>query len=128
MSITVTPEDIANVAPEFAALVESSDETVEIFIDHAKNFVNESVWGEKKGKLGVIYMACHLMKEMGHGEGGVSDGAGAVTQERVGDLSKSYGDVSSSLKSDSEKLLATTKYGKMFLMTRKTCVFTPMVT
>lgn len=125
MSIAVEPEDVTDVAPEFAS---TAEESIELFIEQARIFVNESVWGEKKGKAGIIYMACHMMKEMGLGSGGISDGAGAVTQEKVGDLSKSYGDLGNGSRNETDKILMTTKYGKMFLLLKKTLVITPMVT
>jgi len=125
--IEVTPADVKSTAPEFSAV---SDPTIEIYIDVARTFVCESKWGTKKAKFAIQYMTAFLMADLGLGsDGGVkSNVSGPVTMERVGDLSRSYGTVNFNGGSASEQILSANKYGRMFIMLRKTLLITPMVT
>lgn len=125
MEITITPEDVTNVAPEFKNV---EDETIEVYIDIARDFVCVSKWGEKKGKHAIILMTAHMMKDLGIGSNESSSASGPVTMEKVGDLQRSYASASLTGGSTSDQLLATTKYGRQFIMLRKTLVITPMVT
>lgn len=125
MEITVTPADVTQLAPEFA---ETSDEIIQAYIDIAKSFVCAGVWGSKSNQA-VIFMTAHMLKDIGFGNGGdgSSNAAGAVTMEKVGDLQRSYASVSLTKGSTSDMLLAGTKYGRLFIMLRKTISVTPRV-
>ena len=124
--VTVTKTDITNVAPEFASVAE---ETFDTFIDIARSLVIESIWGEARGKKGIIFMTAHLLAEGGFGLGGGSGSGpvGAVTMEKVGELQRSYSAINPQGMSAMDSLISTTKYGKTFVMLRKTIVSTPLV-
>lgn len=126
MEVIVTPTDVTNVAPEFAS-VESA--TIEMFIDMARGLICASKFGSK-AKQAIIFLTAHLMKEIGYGDGGStsSSASGPVTSEKVGDLQRSYGQVSLSNGSVTDSLFATTKYGRLYVILRKQLVITPMVT
>lgn len=126
--VTVTKTDITDVAPEFASVAEP---TVNIFIGYARHYVGEGVWGEAKAKQGIVWMACHLMKKIGFGEGTSTPtpggSSGPVTMEKVGDLQRSYQALSLQGVSALDSVLATTSYGQMFIMLRKTVPTSPLV-
>lgn len=128
----VTVADIIAIAPEFKEFSETTEGEVQIetIIDVAETMVCESRWGEKKAKLAVQYLTAHILTDTGVGqEGGSSSNlSGPVTSERVGDLSRTYGTVNISNGSSSDALYLTTKYGRMFLMLKKSVSTTPMVT
>ncbi len=126
MEITLTPEDVTNVAPEFSSL---EDETIQNYIDLAKAFICPEKWCGK-GKQAWALMTAHIMKDMGlsNGGNGSSSATGPITSEKVGDLQRSYGSATVVNGSASDQLLATTKYGKLLVMLRKTITITPMVT
>jgi hypothetical protein len=130
--ITVTALDVAALAPEFFELATETPAEFDAFIDLAREFVCESKWGtEAKAKKAICLMTAHLMKDMDVGGGaGLSGGvtAGQIVSEKVGDLSRTYAQGSSSISTSvSDQLLTATKYGKAFLMLRRTLVFTPRV-
>jgi hypothetical protein len=114
MSVIIQPSDITDVAPELA---DQTTQRLEFYIELARSFVNEGMWGAKATK-GIILYAAHLAT-LGAREGA----GGAITAERVGDLQRSYG--SSSSEEDYE--LKQTSYGTMFLSLRKTLAFTPIL-
>lgn len=122
--IEVTAADVTQFAPEFSDLPSSQ---IDLIIEYARNWVCEDKWGSKS-KLGIVLMSAHLLKEAGFGPGDSSSASGPVTSERVGDLQRSYGQVSLQNSSVGDQLLATTKYGRLFLTLRRTLVITPMVT
>ncbi len=120
---------------------EGADVTVEAFevikgtegedilntIELAREFVCESKWGtEAKAIKAICLMTAHLLKTLGFGAGNSSNVSGPITSERVGDLARSYGQISMT-GSAGDQLLTQTKYGQTFLMLRKTLLFTPMV-
>lgn len=125
--VSVTKQDITNVAAEFAAVPES---TVDIFIEYARDLVSEKVWGTKKAKQGIVWLTCHFMSQVGLGTSGSGAGGGAsgpVTMEKVGDLQRSYGTTALTSSSAMDQLLSSTKYGQLFILVRKTVFTTPIV-
>lgn len=132
--IEVTAEDVAAIAPEFADLASSDPDQFDMPIELAREFVCEAKWGtDAKAKKAICLMAAHLMKELGFGadseggSGGGTSAVGPVTMEKVGDLQRSYGAAITVGGSVSEQLLATTTYGKTFVMLRRTLALTPRV-
>lgn len=123
--VAVTKQDITNVAPEFSGVEET---TVDLFIEYARQFVAEGQW-KSKAKQGIVWMACHMMKTVGLGSGGSSGTgtSGPMTSEKVGDLQRSYGQLSLQGGTALDQVLAQTKYGQMFIMIRKTIFTTPLV-
>lgn len=130
--IDVSKDDVLVYAPEFSDLPE---EVVDSIIELARSFVSETKW-DTKAKQGICLMTAHLLKELGftydeeedETTNTGTDVTGPVASEKVGDLARSYGTFDFSKGSEGDQLLATTKYGKTFLMLRKTLLFTPMVT
>lgn len=125
MAIALTPEEVKAFAPEFAAV---EDSEVQSYIDIAQEFICESKWGEVKAKKALMLLTCHFLKDMGLGAGGSSSASGPVTMEKVGDLQRSYGSATLSKGSTSEQLFLTTKYGRAYILLRKTLVITPIIT
>ncbi len=112
--------------PEFSAVNPSR---ISAFIGIAQNSLNSNVWGTAYD-AGLAYLTAHLLKKSGPG-GGVQGGtstAGPITQERVGELSRSYGTVDVGSNSSADALLATTSYGLEYLRLRRLIPTTPMVT
>ncbi len=112
--------------PEFAAVDPSR---ITAFLGIAQTSMNVAVWGNAYDP-GLAYLTAHLLKKSGPG-GGVQGGtstAGPLTQERVGELSRSYGAVDLGSASAADALLATTSYGMEYLRLRRLIPTTPMVT
>lgn len=106
----------------------SRHEIMKSMIELARQFVCEEKWS-LKALQAIAIMTAHLLTEMGYGDGSTGSAtSGPVTMEKVGDLQRSYAALSSNNFSVSEQLLATTKYGRLFLALRKTIPVTPLVT
>lgn len=116
MPIAIAATDVTNVAQEFSTETQSR---IESFIEYARLFVCEERWGSR-AKLAIIYYTAHLLKMSKLGEAGAT---GPVTAERVGELSRSYGQSSSSENGD----LDSTSYGKMIVGMRRQILITPIV-
>jgi hypothetical protein len=112
--------------PEFSGV---DNTRITAFIGIAKTSMSEVVWGEAYDS-GLAYLTAHLLKKSGPGGGvqGGSSTAGPLTQERVGELSRSYGTVDSGSISQGDALLTSTSYGVEYLRLRKLIPTTPMVT
>lgn len=126
--ISVLPKDVVGLAPEFASLAATDDGAVQMatIITYAREMVAEARWGSK-AKMGICLMAAHLLKDLGFGDGGTSGAAGPITMEKVGDLQRSYGALQVQGGSVGDQMIATTKYGKNFVMLKKTIPTTPLV-
>jgi hypothetical protein len=105
----------------FPALASNSDARVSLFLGIASESVSSSVWGGLADPA-TAYLAAHMIAMAD--KAGASGAAGPVTSSRVGDLARSYADLSSSL--DAE--LASTAYGVEYLRMRRQILVTPMVT
>lgn len=116
MPIVVTASDVTNVASEFSS---ENPTRIEAFIEQARLFVCETAWGDR-AKTAIIYYTAHLLKLE---KIEASGAAGPVTAERVGDLSRSYGQSAGGEASE----LAQTGYGRIILQLRKGLLITPMV-
>lgn len=112
MATQVTAAQVKAYAPEMDA---QTDERVELFIEYAENWVDEGQWGRKYTQA-VILMACHLLSVAARGSS-----SGAVTAEKVGDLSISYGQV------NPDDGLSVTSYGQLFQQLKRTIKKTPLV-
>lgn len=113
--MAATPDMVLSIAPELADTFIPS--RIVTFIGFAQLNVNRSVWGDK-ADLAEAVMAAHLMTLSSRGGQG-----GVVTQEKVGDISRSY----AKPEGDDESL-STTSYGQWFLQMRRTLTITPIVT
>lgn len=107
--------------PEFGSVAVPK---LNLYVGVAVSRVNSTVWGDCAEYAQALLMA-HMLASSGSG---ASDGgsSGAVTSESVGDLSRSYGSVD--VKSDGDKMLAQTKYGREFLALRAECVVPASIT
>lgn len=124
MGITITAQDVTNVAPEFTCVPNSEIDT---YIDLAGQIICAEKFGDK-GKSALALVAAHLMKEIGIGSDPSSSNSGLVTSEKVGDLQRSYGQVAFTSASAQDQLFLTTKYGRLFLIIKKSIFFSPLVT
>ncbi len=82
MAITLNKKLFKTLCPEFATTPGS---TLTLVSAEAVKEMNEDVWGDQADK-GLVYLTAHMLKMAQRGSGG----AGAVTQEKVGDLARSY--------------------------------------
>jgi len=93
---------------EFSAV---SDETVEIYLDDAAEFVNTSAWGDR-ADVGTYYLAAHLYSTANSATNGGGAG-GLVSEKRLGPGAVKYA-VPSGI-GFSEYGLGSTPYGQRFL-------------
>jgi hypothetical protein len=129
--VSVTYEDVIKVAPEFATLAEDVEGQTQIEdqIELARLFVSEDKWGTgHKTVKAISLVSAHLLKVLGFGNTQGSTVSGPVTMEKVGDLQRSYSQLSMDKMSVSEGLFSQTSYGRTFLLLRKTLIITPLVT
>lgn len=130
MSIELSGEEVVAYAPEFASLVtgETPDyTTIEMFIDLSRSFVNENFFGSK-AKNALLNMTCHILTKLRPGGSSGGGQAGAVSSERVGDLQVSYAIPTASNLTINDAILASTQYGQIYLMLRRSIPATPRVT
>jgi hypothetical protein len=112
--MTVDLAYITDIASEFATVDSSRiDRLVAIF----ELQVPAAVWGDRRD-LAVAYLVCHALKV------DANRGGGSLTQEKIGDLSRSFGQVGG-VAGDAYDL---TSYGKQFKIIRSQLVTTPFVT
>lgn len=115
-----TPAEVKAIGPNDSALQAMSDATLQIYIDVASCLVALSPFCTAAcGEKARTFMAAHLATLSIRAAGGV---AGPVTQESVGDLSRSY---ASALTDSGE--LGLTGYGQVVLALQRTLIVTPMV-
>ena len=112
--MAVDPKTLKDVFPEFASV---ANKRVQFFIDMAERRVNRNIFGDKADDA-VCLMSAHLLS-MGS-RGGKS---GAITGEKVGDLSRNY---SSGVDKDSSSLKSTS-YGQLFEDLMVSCRAVPRV-
>ncbi len=104
---------------EFATeLTDKSDAYLSIFIEMAELMIDESVFGDSYDKA-LLSLSAHLAVRAGVTGG--ANGGGAITSERAGDLSRSFGAVETR-----EDALNATAYGQMFIMLKDRTVTTPL--
>lgn len=93
---------------------------IEVYLSLAQIRVSQSQWGNAY-QAGVCYLAAHMLVSAGGNAGSQSGSGGAaggpLTQEAVGDLSRSFGTVG--VQGSGDELLMTTRYGQMFLDLRR---------
>lgn len=116
MPTAVSATDVTNVATELAS---ETPTRIELFIEIAREYLCEEKWGTK-AKTAIILYTAHLMSLANRGATGA---AGAVTSEKVGELSRNYG----SAVGGEDDELAQTSYGMMLMQLRRGILFTPIV-
>lgn len=134
--MAVTYLNVIQIAPEFKELSDSPEGIliIEEMISLASTFVCLVKWGAGKGEKAITYLAAHFLKDLGFNDGvdgGGNDSSvtGLITQEKVGDLSRSYGALNLGANANvQDNLFSTTTYGKIFVALRRTVVSTPRVT
>jgi hypothetical protein len=107
-----TPTMVRGIASNLSSL---SDDEIQTFLDLAKAWVGEAAWGSKY-PVALAYMAAHLATLSSQ------KGAGQMTSESVGPVSKSYAS-----HGGSGDELSTTSYGATFLSLRKSIPMTPLM-
>lgn len=110
-----TPTDFKLRFTEFAS---TADARVQLFLDDAALTVDATAWGARYD-LGLCYLAAHLLTIAARGGAGA---AGALTQVKVGDLSRNYAQTTGI-----SGPYATTSYGVEFLRLQKTILRSPSV-
>lgn len=116
----ITPADVIDIAPEFSGI---SINRIQRFIDRARLSVNKDIFGNVY-ELAVAYLAAHMLAvSIEPSLGGGSIGL-VVTQEKVGDLSRSYADTAAIA---ADPTLSRTRFGEEFLRLRRQCVISPVV-
>lgn len=101
--------DVSNFAPELASFNASAQTDVLTYVN--TEAFDVSVFGDEttqRLRLCRIYLAAHIAKVA---TTGISVAAGPTTEERVGELTRSYGMLSRSRNS----LLAATPYGRALM-------------
>ncbi len=102
--------------PEFSKILPA---TLEVYIDLAIQRVPPCVW-RQNSRYGAALLTAHMLSTQGK-QGGGSAG-GPVTQEQVGDLSRSYQSIAEIGSGDA--VLMTTRYGIDFVALRKETIVT----
>lgn len=110
--------------PEFASTVTYPDARVQVMLDDAALQINRGLWGIK-ADLGTYYLAAHGLAFDTSVGSGIS-AFGQVTQESVGQISRSYGS-NSAVVSAGDTDLAMTKYGMLYLRLKRQILATPVV-
>lgn len=98
--MAVAWSDVVNLVPEMSAIASTSAQ--DALLTFASLQVDPCAWGDL-ADYGVIYLAAHLAKI------GLLRGGGAVTEQQVGQMSKSYATVQGITGS-----LGLTSYGAEF--------------
>lgn len=96
---------------------------IDIYIGIASSRVPETVWTTAT-QYATALLAAHMLSTSGPQGGGPS--GGAVTQEQVGDLSRSFGTLFDANRGDAPYM--TTRYGIDFIALRKETIMCVMTT
>jgi hypothetical protein len=118
--MTVNKDYIVALFPEFA---NEGEDRINALLPVISMQVNANVFGVKTDYATALLL-CHTLK-ISPTVGGASGSGGPVTQERIGDLSRSYGQVDSSA---GYGAYGNSPYGILFAQLRAQCVRGPMVT
>lgn len=116
MPTAVSATDVTDVATELATETETR---INLFIGFAREYICEEKWGTK-AKTAITLYAAHLLTLANRGATGA---VGAVTSEKVGELSRNFG---SAVGGENDEL-AQTPYGMMIMQLRRGILFTPIV-
>lgn len=108
--MTVVAQDIRDTFSEFAG---SSDALINRWLAQAERRINATQWGTKADDA-TLWLTAHLLKIECMIRSGGTPAAGAVSQQKVGDLSVSYA-VPAKL---GNSFLAATAYGQQYLQLR----------
>lgn len=81
MAVTITWDDVVNIAPE---LVDVAEATQDAILDDVALQLNDDIWGARIN-IGAKYLAAHLASITNRG-----GAVGQVTEEKVGEVSRSY--------------------------------------
>jgi hypothetical protein len=115
VAITTTADDVLDIAPELAG----QEPRITRFIEHAKLYVSEAVWGGK-ANFATALLTAHLVSSLGGANGAIG---GEVKKKKVGDNEIEFAvDMSTN-----PHELGTTSYGKQYLALRRTLVLSPLV-
>jgi hypothetical protein len=115
----VTPLDsqiFLTLFPEFQKVQKA---TLDAYINIAIGRVPAPVWGTN-AQYATALLTAHMLTAQGRG--GQGSGGGAITQEQVGDLSRTFATVGEPGSGDQNML--TTRYGSEFVGLRKETIVT----
>jgi hypothetical protein len=111
--MAITWSDVTAIAPELSTAAAGTQTAILTLVDL---MVDDGAWGDLANQ-GRAYLAAHLGTVSGSGSG---SGSGAVTEEKIGPLSRSYADPGSG-----DNDLATTKYGRFYKYLMRTPLAIP---
>jgi hypothetical protein len=111
--MTISVSDVIVVAPELSTV---DPAIISQFITYSADYVSSSIFGNKLD-FAHVNLTAHFLTMRGRGGPG-----GQVTSEKVGDLSRSYGQLDTSADA-----LQQTSYGQAYMFARESNVMTPMV-
>lgn len=115
MANTITSTYFLTLFDEFKGVATAK---IDAYVSIASTRVNPTVWGSN-AEYATALLTAHMIAVTGsHLQGGSGGGVGGpITQESVGDLSRSYGSVGVAGSGDQE--LMTTRYGQEFVALRR---------
>lgn len=112
--MAVDPKTLKTMFPEFES---ETNKRIQFFIDMAERKINRPIFGDKADDA-VCLMSAHLLTLGSRGGNG-----GAITGEKVGDLSRNY----SAGNSDKKGPHGSTSYGEMYDDLLRSCRAVPRV-
>ena len=110
--MSATKADLRARASEFTA---TADATVDLALGDALNMINLTNWGDTKGFLGQIYLACHLLKVWADLAASTPVAPGPVSSFKDGDLQVSFAVGAAGSSPLDDIGLASTAYGQLYL-------------
>ncbi len=125
--MAITSANVIAIAPEYASPFSTA--TIDVFIGFAQLQVVNADWGTLTD-MATTYLAAHLLalSYPGGTPTGASNGPGGpLTQESVGDVSRSFGQASPKDLYVGDVDLMSTGYGRQFLSLRESVGFAPSV-
>jgi len=123
-----TADNVKLIAPELATFIDANTVLVDLILDDVAGQV-DTTYGSKEERA-QRYLAAHLLTLSQQGSTGGSSGvSGPIKREKVGQVEREYATASGSGAVGSSRL-DETKYGRIFVDIRKSCVmgfnaFTP---
>ena len=119
MIIEIVPTDVYKYAPELSG---TDPDTLELYLDLARQHISSRVWG-KKYVTAVLLFTAHILTELAE----ETSTEGVITSESLGDMSVSYAVSEATLSRNATHPWGTTIYGRMLLALRATNSLTPFV-
>ncbi len=125
--MTITSTNVIAIAPEYASPFSTG--TIDTFIGFAELQVFSDVWG-RLADMATTYLAAHLLALSypgGTPTGASSGPGGPLTSEKVGDVSRNFGQSNPTGLTVGDVDLMSTGYGRQFLSLRESLAIVPTV-